>query len=93
MTVHGRVSKPLENRRFKMPTNISPGTGDKNDIMEVPNNNDNVDMILTRNEDTNDRAVNCCQIILAAFDIGVDMVEIRICWDKFVIFQLTNKPR
>ena len=49
------ISKLFENRRFRMPTNFLMGTGDKNDRIEDENNNENMDKVLTRNEDFNDQ--------------------------------------
>ena len=49
------VSKLFENCRFKISTDILPGTGSKNGKRGDLNTNENMDNVLTRNEYLNDK--------------------------------------
>ena len=50
ITVPGPVSKLFANHRFKMWTNILPGTGDNNDNIEGENKNKNIDNVSSINK-------------------------------------------
>ena len=57
-----------------------PCTGDKNDRIKDENNIENMDNTLTKNEDLNDETMNCSQI--GTFNVGVDIGEIQVRWDR-----------
>ena len=51
-------------------------------IVEDKNNNENIDIILTSNEDLNDQTIIYFYISLESVDSGVDIGEMCILWDK-----------
>ena len=90
INVPGIVSKLFRNRLFRMVVNILLSTIDKNDGIEDENNNENLNFVLSRNEDLNDQTNNCSQA--GKNDVGMDIGERREHWDKITTFQNTYNP-
>ena len=69
MTVPSTINK-LFQKKFKIPIDTLPGTGDKNGRDEDSNKNENIDNFLTSDVYLNDQTINCSQ--MSRFGTGVE---------------------
>lgn len=70
-----------------MPTDTLPVTGDRNVREKDSNTKENMNNGLTSNDYLNDQTISCSQTL--RLDAEVDIGEIKVGWDKIMIFQIT----